>query len=241
MIKQSERVSETGRVGAKETERERMTEWQGEWGREKAVCCTTCLTVPWRCAVGEGSLQLFNKGGRWEKEDEREEEVTRWEKVLMVHTARTRQWLLPPVSASLSFYQSSDPVPSSFTLLSLLSHMLSLALSSHSQTRQSAVPRSHLRLSLSLFHSCALSPAPLIVILQLRQFLELNITGRTQEKGRPVRELIGDPSKDSGVFVLFRLLMIDLFRCLSSTTKHIQWTRERKKTEDRLLCLSFGS
>lgn len=178
-------MRETGRVeegvGAKETDRETMTERQGEWDGEKAACCATCLTAHRRCAAGEGSPQLL-KMGRREKEGERAEEVTGWEKVLMVHTARTRQWLLPPVPASQSFYQSSNPVPSSFTLLSLLSHMLSLALSPHSQTRLSTVPGSRLRLS--PFHSGALSPPPLIVILQLRQFLEASQAGHKRREDR---------------------------------------------------------
>lgn len=79
-----------------------------------------------------------------------------------------------------------------------LSHMLSLALSSHSQTRESAAPGSHLHLSCFSFaplpSCCTLSTSTYChsaaeTLLGKTKIPRLCIRGKTQEKEKPAGEI----------------------------------------------------
>lgn len=99
-----------------------------------------------------------------------------------------------PVSLSLSW-----PCPLLLLLLPrALSHMLSLALSSYSQTRESAAPGSHLHLSCFSFaplpSCCTLSTSTYChsaaeTLLGKTKIPRLCIRGKTQEKEKPAGEI----------------------------------------------------
>lgn len=157
----------------------------------------------------KGALKK-NRGG--EDRGEEEEVTRRWEKcwwrkcdAVLCQDLRVKPPLHPNLVSSLlstlSSYLFSDPVPSSFTLLSLLSlslsHTLSLALS-YSTVRAGRAQRPG-RIYVSLSYSSI--PLDSLQLLWLsfsslklvRNFPELGIRGRTQErrgeeKGRPMGE-----------------------------------------------------
>lgn len=132
---------------------------------------------------------------------------------------------LPPSPPYLRLTLSPPPSPSSPSPLShTIALSLYLSLSSHSQTGESGLPGSHLCLYVSF---SAFSPALLIVILQLKPCNSIPRARHQRQdtgEGKTALKINWGFLKELWSLLFFSgFLMIDLFRCLSSTRKDLKW------------------